>query len=158
MLIRSAVVAGVSLPPEVLRSLDGLSSPASLFDGLDKLGLKLVATKAPLDVLVIDKMLKSPMENCETQRFPADPTHEGGSRSGSRVFLPARITRFNFNSRGPSWNSVIPVGTPLSISRLHKCFFVWLDSYAMLVFSDSCLSIFSHGSHRRGDTRLKRFR
>ena len=63
MLIRSAVVAGVSLPPEVLRSLDGLSSPASLFDGLDKLGLKLVGTKAPLEVLVIDKMLKSPTEN-----------------------------------------------------------------------------------------------
>jgi uncharacterized protein (TIGR03435 family) len=63
MLIRSAVVAGVILPPEVLRSLDGSSSPASLFDGLDKLGLKLVGTKAPLEVLVIDKMLKSPTEN-----------------------------------------------------------------------------------------------
>ena len=63
MLIRSAVVAGVILPPDVLRLLDGSSSPASLFDGLDKLGLKLVAAKAPLDVLVIDKMLKSPTEN-----------------------------------------------------------------------------------------------
>jgi len=63
MLIRSAVVAGVILPPEVLRSLDGSSSPASLFDGLDKLGLKLVGTKAPLELLVIDKMLKSPTEN-----------------------------------------------------------------------------------------------
>jgi uncharacterized protein (TIGR03435 family) len=63
MLIRSAVVAGVILPPDVLRVLDGSSSPASLFDALEKSGLKLVATKAPLDVLVIDKALKTPTEN-----------------------------------------------------------------------------------------------
>lgn len=63
MLIRSAVVAGIILPPDVLRLLDGSSSPASLFDGLSKLGLKLVPTKAPLDLLVIDKMLKTTTEN-----------------------------------------------------------------------------------------------
>ena len=63
MLIRSAVVAGIIHPPDVLRALDGSASPASHFDGLDKLGLKLVATRAPLDVLVIDSMLKSPTEN-----------------------------------------------------------------------------------------------
>jgi uncharacterized protein (TIGR03435 family) len=63
MLIRSAVVAGVTLPPEVLRLLDPTSSPGSLFDALDKLGLKLTARKAPLDVLVVDKILKSPTEN-----------------------------------------------------------------------------------------------
>jgi uncharacterized protein (TIGR03435 family) len=63
MLIRSAVVAGVVLPPDVLRLVDGSSAPASLFDALEKLGLKLVARKAPLDVLVVDKILKTPTEN-----------------------------------------------------------------------------------------------
>jgi uncharacterized protein (TIGR03435 family) len=63
MLIRSAVVAGVILPPEVLRLLDSSSSPRSLFDALEKLGLRLVARKAPLDVLVIDKVSKTPTEN-----------------------------------------------------------------------------------------------
>lgn len=63
MLIRSAVVAGVVLPPEVLRLIDGSPAPASLFDALDKLGLKLVARKAPLDVLVVDKISKTPTEN-----------------------------------------------------------------------------------------------
>jgi len=63
MLIRSAVVAGVVLPPDVLRLLDGSSSPESLFDGLAKLGLRLDARKAPLDVLVIDGALRTPTEN-----------------------------------------------------------------------------------------------
>jgi uncharacterized protein (TIGR03435 family) len=63
MLIRSAVVAGVVLPPEVLRVLDGASSPASLFDNLQKLGLRLEARKAPLDLLVVDSVLKTPTEN-----------------------------------------------------------------------------------------------
>jgi uncharacterized protein (TIGR03435 family) len=63
MLIRSAVVAGVVLPPDVLRLLDGSSSPESLFDGLAKLGLKLEARKAPLDVLVVDSALRAPTEN-----------------------------------------------------------------------------------------------
>jgi uncharacterized protein (TIGR03435 family) len=63
MLIRSAVVAGVILPPEVLRILDGASSPASLFDGIEKLGLRLESRKAPLDLLVIDGALKTPTEN-----------------------------------------------------------------------------------------------
>ena len=63
MLIRSAVVAGVVLPPEVLRFLDSASSPESLFDGLAKLGLKLEPRRAPLDVLVIDGALRTPTAN-----------------------------------------------------------------------------------------------
>jgi uncharacterized protein (TIGR03435 family) len=63
MLIRSAVVAGVVLPPDVLRFLDSASSPESLFDGLAKLGLKLEPRRAPLDVLVIDGALRTPTEN-----------------------------------------------------------------------------------------------
>ena len=63
MLIRSAVVAGVVLPPEVLRILDGASSPSSLFDAMEKLGLKLESRKAPLDVVVVDSARKTPTEN-----------------------------------------------------------------------------------------------
>lgn len=63
MLIRSAVVAGVVLPPDVLRLVDGVSAPASLFDALQKLGLKLSTRKAPLDVITIDNILKTPTEN-----------------------------------------------------------------------------------------------
>jgi uncharacterized protein (TIGR03435 family) len=63
MLLRSAVVAGVTLPPDVLRLFDPTVSPASLFDALDKLGLKLSSRKASMDLLVVDKILKTPTEN-----------------------------------------------------------------------------------------------
>ena len=63
MLIRAAVNANVVLPPDVIRLLDAASSPESLFEGLAKLGLKLESRKAPLDLLVIDSVLKRPTEN-----------------------------------------------------------------------------------------------
>jgi uncharacterized protein (TIGR03435 family) len=63
MLVRSAVVAGVILPPAVLKIIEGSPTPTSLFDGLEKVGLKLTPRKAPLDVLVVDKVLKTPTEN-----------------------------------------------------------------------------------------------
>ena len=62
MLIRAAVTAGLTLPPEALRLLDGASTP-SLFEALEKVGLKLDARKAPLDVVVIDDSRKTPTEN-----------------------------------------------------------------------------------------------
>ena len=62
MLIHSAVAAGVSVPPEALRLLDGASLP-SLFDALQKVGLKLDARKAPLDMVVIDNARKTPTDN-----------------------------------------------------------------------------------------------
>jgi uncharacterized protein (TIGR03435 family) len=62
MLIRSAIAAGVSLPPEALRALDGASGD-SLFAALQGLGLKLETRKAPLDLLVFDQGLKTPTEN-----------------------------------------------------------------------------------------------
>jgi uncharacterized protein (TIGR03435 family) len=62
MLIRSAVYAGVALPPQALRLLDG-SSPAALGDALQQIGLRLESRKAPLDVLVIDDALKTPTAN-----------------------------------------------------------------------------------------------
>ena len=62
MLIRSAISAGVVLPPQALRALD-YGSLGSLFDALQKQGLKLDARKAPLDVLVVDQARKTPTEN-----------------------------------------------------------------------------------------------
>jgi len=62
MLIRAAVSAGFTLPPQALRLLDGASIP-SLFDSLQKVGLKLDARKAPLDVIVVDDARKTPTDN-----------------------------------------------------------------------------------------------
>ena len=62
LLIRTAVSAGVNLPPEVMRLLEG-ASDESLFKGLQSLGLKLESRKAPLEVLVIDSASKTPIEN-----------------------------------------------------------------------------------------------
>lgn len=62
MLLRSAVWAGVNLPPEAQKMLDA-SSPAALGDALQQVGLKLDARKAPLDVLIIDDALKTPTAN-----------------------------------------------------------------------------------------------
>lgn len=62
MLIRSAIAAGVTMPPEALRMLSG-SSGDSLADGLAQLGLKLETRKAPLEMLVIDHIEKAPTEN-----------------------------------------------------------------------------------------------
>ncbi len=62
MLIRSAIAAGVQLPPEALRALE-MSSGDSLVSALEKVGLKLEARKSPVDLLVIDNMAKLPTEN-----------------------------------------------------------------------------------------------
>jgi uncharacterized protein (TIGR03435 family) len=62
MLLRSAVWAGVNLPPEAQKMLDA-SSPAALRDALQQVELRLEARKAPLDVLVIDDALKTPTAN-----------------------------------------------------------------------------------------------
>ena len=61
MLIRSAIAAGVQLPPQVLQYLD--SADGSLGFALKPLGLKLETKKAPVDVVVVDSILKRPTEN-----------------------------------------------------------------------------------------------
>jgi uncharacterized protein (TIGR03435 family) len=63
-LVRSAVAEG-SAPPEALRAFDHIKpDPApSIFDSLEKLGLKLEKQKAPLDVLFIDRLDRTPTEN-----------------------------------------------------------------------------------------------
>jgi uncharacterized protein (TIGR03435 family) len=62
MMIRAAIAAGNPLPPEALRLLDGVSDD-SLFSALEALGLKLENRKAPLEVIVVDHILKTPIEN-----------------------------------------------------------------------------------------------
>ena len=62
LLIRAAVNAGITLPPQALRALD-LGSMDSLFRGLEKAGLKLEAKKAPLEVIVVDQARRTPTDN-----------------------------------------------------------------------------------------------
>jgi uncharacterized protein (TIGR03435 family) len=62
MLIRSAVAAGVVLPPEALKLLDN-ATDESLHSALGSYGLKLETRKAPLDVMVIDSAKKVPTAN-----------------------------------------------------------------------------------------------
>ena len=62
LLIRMALSAGVNLPPEALRLLEGGSDEA-LFKGLQAMGLKLESRRAPLEVLVIDSVSKTPIAN-----------------------------------------------------------------------------------------------
>jgi uncharacterized protein (TIGR03435 family) len=63
MLIRAATAAGLVMSPDSLRAVDASSAPASLFEGLAKFGLKLETQRAPLDVLVVDSVRKTPTEN-----------------------------------------------------------------------------------------------
>jgi len=62
MLIRSAVNAGIPMPPQALSRLDG-ASIVSVQDGLKALGLSLTARRAPLDMLVVDDIRRTPTEN-----------------------------------------------------------------------------------------------
>jgi uncharacterized protein (TIGR03435 family) len=61
-MVRAALTAGVVLPPQALAMLDN-GSNASLVNSLQKLGLTFDARKAPLEVLVIDSIQKTPTEN-----------------------------------------------------------------------------------------------
>jgi uncharacterized protein (TIGR03435 family) len=61
MLIRSAIRAGVTLPPEALRLADGPID--SLYSAMEASGLKMNPQKAPIDVIVVDKADKNPTEN-----------------------------------------------------------------------------------------------
>jgi len=62
MMIRSALAAGVVLPPGAEKLLESASGD-SLFTAIQTLGLKLDSRRAPLEVLVIDQMQKTPTEN-----------------------------------------------------------------------------------------------
>jgi uncharacterized protein (TIGR03435 family) len=62
MLLRSAIAAGASLSPQAMRLAEA-SSSAALSDALQQIGLRLEASKAPLDVMVVDEARKTPTEN-----------------------------------------------------------------------------------------------
>jgi uncharacterized protein (TIGR03435 family) len=62
MRIRSAISAGVVLPPQAMKLLE-FSSGDSLHSALQAVGLRLAPRKAPLEVLVIDSADKMPTEN-----------------------------------------------------------------------------------------------
>lgn len=62
LLIRSAVNAGVELPPRALEFLDS-GSPDSFFEALKQQGLALDGRKLPLDMIVVDQVSRTPTEN-----------------------------------------------------------------------------------------------
>lgn len=62
MMMRSAVAAGVTLPPEAMKLIDAANGD-SLFTAIETLGLKLDRRKEPIEVLVIDHMEKTPSDN-----------------------------------------------------------------------------------------------
>jgi uncharacterized protein (TIGR03435 family) len=59
--MRAALYAGVQLPPQLLNQLDAGGNP--LIGAMQQLGLKLDARKAPIDVLVVDGVRRTPREN-----------------------------------------------------------------------------------------------
>jgi uncharacterized protein (TIGR03435 family) len=61
-LLRSAVNAGIRLPPQVLRALD--SAPANpVGPALEAAGLAFDSRRAPLDVIVVESVLREPLAN-----------------------------------------------------------------------------------------------
>jgi uncharacterized protein (TIGR03435 family) len=62
VLLRSAVNAGVPLPPQAMRFLD-TASPDTLSASLSRVGLSLDGRRAPLEVIVVDSVSRTPTEN-----------------------------------------------------------------------------------------------
>jgi uncharacterized protein (TIGR03435 family) len=62
LMIRSAVNAGVTLPPQALRMLDNANTDP-LSGPLRNVGLTLESQRAPLEVIVVDAIAKTPTEN-----------------------------------------------------------------------------------------------
>ena len=62
MMVRSALAAGVVLPPQAMKALE-YSSGDSLFNAVQAVGLKLEPRKAPLELVVVDHIDKTPTEN-----------------------------------------------------------------------------------------------
>jgi uncharacterized protein (TIGR03435 family) len=62
MMIRSAINAGVTLPPQALKALDNASGD-SFTAALEKIGLVLTPRKGPLEVIVVDSARTTPSDN-----------------------------------------------------------------------------------------------
>lgn len=62
MMVRATIAQGSVVSPDASKLLDA-SSGGTLFNAVEKLGLKLEPRKAPIEMLVIDQALKTPTEN-----------------------------------------------------------------------------------------------
>lgn len=62
LMVRSGVNAGVAFPPQALRLLDGANADP-LSGPLRDVGMTLESRKAPLDVVVVDSIARTPTEN-----------------------------------------------------------------------------------------------
>jgi uncharacterized protein (TIGR03435 family) len=62
LMVRSGVNAGVSLPPQALRALDGANTDP-LSGPLRDVGLTLESRRAPLEMVVVDAISTTPTEN-----------------------------------------------------------------------------------------------
>lgn len=62
MMIRAGLNNGVTLPPQALKLLETASN-ASLFDAIDRVGLKMESRKEPLNVINVDQLSKNATEN-----------------------------------------------------------------------------------------------
>ena len=62
LVTRAFLFNGGTMPEESIRKLDEIGD-AALINGLGKAGLKLEPRKAPISVLVIESILKSPTAN-----------------------------------------------------------------------------------------------
>lgn len=62
LMIRSAVMSGITLPPQALALMEKASGD-SLHEALAKLGLKLEPKKVPMDMLIVDSLNRAPSEN-----------------------------------------------------------------------------------------------
>lgn len=62
MRIRTALSAGIEMPPGALRLIEN-SSDGALLAAVQALGLKLESRKAPIEIIVVDSILKAPTEN-----------------------------------------------------------------------------------------------
>ena len=62
MMMRAAAARGVSYPPQLLAQMESMPN-TSFLSSLDKVGLKLERSKAPLEVINIDEVKKTPSEN-----------------------------------------------------------------------------------------------
>jgi uncharacterized protein (TIGR03435 family) len=62
LMIRSGIEAGIAMPPQAIALMEKASGD-SLHEALAKVGLKLESKKAPLEVVVIDAVNRTPTEN-----------------------------------------------------------------------------------------------
>ncbi len=61
LMIHAAVAAGVQLPPQALRLLEGGGNPIE--SGAEQLGLRIESRKMPVDIIVVDQIQKTPTDN-----------------------------------------------------------------------------------------------